>query len=120
MEQKEQKKASKSAAKKLSQEDMVDLRTKELHKKIQEGKYNNVTYPKDGFVTIPAPLFAGFLEYVSDTKAILESLKTGFGSAIDSIQVNGDLQIVALMEQHIKNVDNGATVPADLSVVKED
>jgi hypothetical protein len=90
----------------------VDAKMKELQEKIQDPRYAHQKYEADKFVTIPATLFADFLNTNNEEINFLIQLRNTLVSvtrAMDMAIAKQDAMTLNLMEQHIINVDAGNT-----------
>jgi hypothetical protein len=84
----------------------------ELEKKLQDPKYSGQAYKSDAKVEISGELFADFVNTRGNNENVLVQIKQYLESAvrvIDNLLLENDALTLRLMEQHIKNVDSGAT-----------
>jgi hypothetical protein len=83
-----------------------------LLEKLSSDKYKDQGYSKTSTVTIPGPLFADFLNFVSSTKQILENIDKVV-AIIDKntsfVTEEGAKMTLRLMEAHANNVDHNWT-----------
>lgn len=97
-------------------------RLDKLWAKMDEGNYMNQGYRDGTEVTISGDLFQNFINNVANTKVYLNSLRQHAEmiiTSIDSALLEQNKLTIHLMEQHIKNVDLGVTVPSE-ELDKED
>lgn len=93
-----------------------------LEKKMQNPKYSNQAYKNDAEVVISGELFADFVNTRGNTENTLLQVKRHLESAvrvIDHLLAENDALTLRLMEQHVKNVDNGSTYTVEQPVQAE-
>lgn len=101
-------------AKKQSEE--LNKRFDELLDKLEKVGGLNQSYSKDSVVEVPGPLFASFINFVSMNKKTLEQVTQTMeavtkhvSDAIEIALIDSQQMTVAVMEQHIKLVEQGKT-----------
>lgn len=102
-------KPKKNLAPKVSK---TEAKINELQAKIQDPKYAHQKYEADTMVSIPATLFADFLNTNNENVNFLIQLRRTLGAvtqALDIAIAREDAMTLNLMEQHIINVDGGLT-----------
>jgi len=88
----------------------------ELLVKLSEEGYTNRGYSDDSVITMKGELFATFLNTLTYTKNTLENIDKTLEATIRSselLQNNFAKMTIQLMEQHIKNIEDGNTSTMD-------
>jgi hypothetical protein len=88
----------------------------ELLVKLSEEGYSNRGYSSDSEITMKGELFATFLNTLTYTKNTLENIDKTLEATIRSselLQNNFAKMTIQLMEQHIKNIEDGNTSTMD-------
>lgn len=88
----------------------------ELLVKLSEEGYSNRGYSSESSITMKGELFATFLNTLTYTKNTLENIDKTLEATIRSselLQNNFAKMTIQLMEQHIKNIEDGNTSTMD-------
>jgi hypothetical protein len=88
----------------------------ELLVKLSEEGYSNRGYSSDSEITMKGEFFATFLNTLTYTKNTLENIDKTLEATIRSselLQNNFAKMTIQLMEQHIKNIEDGNTSTMD-------
>ena len=88
----------------------------ELLVKLSEEGYTNRGYSADSVITMRGELFATFLNTLTYTKNTLENIDKTLEATIRSselLQNNFAKMTIQLMEQHVKNIEDGNTSTMD-------
>lgn len=91
----------------------VGDRLDSLWEKMSEGNYMEQGYAPDSEVVISGELFQSFINHVASSKKVVDSIKQAFDlitKSIDATILDQSKMTIHLMEQHIKNVDDGRTI----------
>lgn len=90
----------------------AQAKIEELQQKVQDPKYAHQKYEAGTMVTIPATLFADFLNSNNEGINFLIQLRRTLGAVVQALDISiarEDAMTLNLMEQHIVNVDSGLT-----------
>lgn len=90
----------------------AQAKIEELRQKVQDTKYAHQKYEAGTMVTIPATLFADFLNSNSESVNFLVQLRRTLVAVVQALDVSimrEDAMTLNLMEQHVINVDSGLT-----------
>lgn len=106
--------APKKAPGKVSGKKLVTAEEKfqQLAEITSQPKYLNQKYKADTEITIKGVLFADFVNTQANTQDLLFQVHRNLKASLDvieSLMNASDMMTLSLMEQHVKNVDNGAT-----------
>lgn len=96
--------------KKLPIEQKLDA----LQEKVNQDKYMLQKYVAGSSVTIPGTMFADFINLQDKSVQVLNQFKQNLIALLQLTDIsiaNHDRLTLSLMEQHIKNVDEGLTEP---------
>jgi len=88
----------------------------ELLVKLSDEGYANRGYSSDSVITMKGELFATFLNTLTYTKNTLENIDKTLEATIRSselLQNNFAKMTIQLMEQHVKNIEDGNTSTMD-------
>ena len=90
----------------------MEEKFKQLEEITSQEKYLYQKYKADTDITIKGVLFADFVNTQANTQDLLAQVYRNLKASLDvieSLMSASDLMTLNLMEQHVKNVDNGAT-----------
>lgn len=107
------KKVEEISANLKSQSEQTENRLDQLWTKLEEGDYMKQGYPAGSQITISGDLFQSFITTIANTKYVIDSIKDNFNITMDGLLLEQHKMTVHLMEQHVKNVDEGLTIHED-------
>jgi hypothetical protein len=109
------KKVAKAPKKVASKKLVVDKQMKELEDAARQEKYSNQVYPAGAEIVIDGGLWSTIVAQHAKEVGVLDNILTSLESihkAIGQLQHNNNVLTVAFMENHMRLVDSGVTVPA--------